>query len=179
MNKLYILFLANCLIFYSCSTININGRNNKDIELNQYNYEHLNGTFSNSIIDSSQLRRTLIGNFKYDTTFANSNYKVRLNSIDNRTIELKLLFKDSLITNYLVEGKYKNGYFKVRRQWKTNFIAGPLLWILGDDLKYIGITKENNLIIINSGGGGIMFLIAIPIFAASGGQFENQYLRKD
>jgi hypothetical protein len=44
-------------------------------------------------------------------------------------------------------------------------------------LKYIGLTKENNLVILNSGNSGVMFALFFPVFAAGSGQFVNEYNR--
>ncbi len=76
-----------------------------------------------------------------------------------------------------IKGKYRRGYFKMKRQYSTNFIAGPLLWILGDNFKYLGLTKDNKLIIIDSGNGGVMLFVIFPIFGSGSGQFENEYER--
>jgi hypothetical protein len=88
-----------------------------------------------------------------------------------------VLDNEFTIDSLTIKGKYRRGYFKVKRQWDASFIAGPLLWVLGDNFKYVGLTEENKLVIINSGSGGVMLLVAFPIFGAGSGQFENEYER--
>ncbi|WKZ76300.1 MAG: hypothetical protein QY303_05245 [Vicingaceae bacterium] len=85
---------------------------------------------------------------------------------------------ETVIDSLTIKGKYRKGYFKVRTEVKANFIAGPLLWVLAENTKYIGITNDNNLVILNSGGSGFLLLIAFPIFAASGGQTTIEYERQ-
>ncbi len=102
---------------------------------------------------------------------------VNITPIGKNKIILKVVDNQSVIDSLTIKGKYRRGYFKMRRQWNTSFIAGPLLWILGDNLKYLGLTKENKLVIIDSGSGGVMLLVAFPIFGEGSGQFENEYER--
>jgi hypothetical protein len=179
MNKTVTLYLIiSTVVFSACSSVKLTSRYGKDIELTPTNFNQLEGKYSNISLDSVHYFRTLIGNFQFDTLFKQKESSfVIIEPLDNKTLNLKLFKADSNICELTVKGKFKNGYFKVKRQWTTSFIAGPLLWILGDNLKYLGLTNENNLVIVNSGGGGAMLLIAIPIFAAGGGQYENEYAK--
>lgn len=178
MKEARILFLLIWTItFCSCSTVRLTNRNGKDKQLDVTSFDKLNGNYSNFTLDTNHINRTLFNNFKYDSVYKQKNLIVALTTIDKKTISLKLLDNGKFVDSVTIKGNYRNGYFKIRRQWNTSFIAGPLLWILGDNLKYLGLTNENNLVIVNSGGGGVMLLIAIPVFAAGSGQFENEYVR--
>lgn len=79
-----------------------------------------------------------------------------------------------IIDSLTLKGKYKKGYIKLKRKWNTHFIAGPLLWILNDNLCYLGLTNENKLLVIKS-SGGVMLLIAFPVFSMNGVQSEIEY----
>ena len=172
-----IFLLILTITFCSCSTIRLSHREGKDIQLDNNSLGKLNGNYSNITLDTNHINRTLFNNFRYDSVYKQTNLSVNITPIDNKTINLKLLNNNILIDSLTIKGNYRRGYFKIRRQWNTSFIAGPLLWILGDNFKYLGLTNENNLVIVNSGGGGVMLLIVIPIFAAGGGQLENEYER--
>ena len=165
------------LVFFllGCSSVNFSSRKGKDFELNENNYTLIEGSYSNNTIDTLHKYRTLLSEFQFDTISNHNNYKVRIVANGNRMLEFKFINTDTLISSFLVKGRYKRGYFKAKTEWGPGFIAGPLLWTLGDRRKYIGITKNNNLVVLTS-YGGMMFLTVLPIFAA-GGQYEAEYLR--
>jgi hypothetical protein len=177
MKEAILFLLISILTNTSCSTVRLTDRSGKDIQLDANSLHKLNATYSNVTLDTNHLNRTLYNNFKNDSGLKQKNLEVDLRAVDEKTITLKLTDNHKIIDSLILKGIYRKGYFKIKRQWNTTFIAGPLLWILSEDLKYLGLTNENNLVIVNSGGGGVMLLIAIPIFAAGGGQFENEYVR--
>ena len=172
-----IVFLSLTMLFFSCSTIRLKSRKGLDIHLDANSFDKLSGNFKNSKNDTIKYHRTLYSNFVYDSLFRKKDLIVNINPIGKNKILLKVVDNQSVIDSLTIKGKYRRGYFKMRRQWSTSFIAGPLLWILGDNLKYLGLTKENKLVIIDSGSGGVMLLVAFPIFGAGSGQFENEYER--
>ena len=176
-NKI-IIFLSLAMLVCSCSTIKLNTRKGLDIHLDANSSDKLSGDYKNSKNDTINVRRTLYNNFNYDTLYRQKNLIVNITPIDKNKIKLKVLDNETAIDSLTIKGKYRKGYFKIRRQWGTSFIAGPLLWIFGDNLKYLGVTNENKLVIIDSGGGGVLLLIAFPIFAAGGGQTEIEYERQ-
>jgi hypothetical protein len=175
--KIIVPVFFSALLFSSCTTIKLAERESKDVEITEESFQKLEGTFSNIGLDTNHSNRTLLNNFLTDSIYSKEELSLQIESIDQKSIMLKVWYRDTLVDSLTVKGKFKKGYFKVRRDWNTSFIAGPLLWILGDDLKYIGLTNTNNLVVINSGGGGLMLLVVVPIFAAGGAQFENEYVR--
>lgn len=166
------------LLVCSCSTIRLKSRKGKDLHIDASSFDKLSGDFKNSKNDTIHFRRTLYNNFNYDTVYRQKDLIVNITPIDKNKIILKVFDNETPIDSLTIKGKYRRGYFKMRRQWSTSFLAGPLLWGLGDNLKYLGLTKDNKLVIINSGSGGVMLLVVFPIFAAGSGQFENEYERK-
>jgi hypothetical protein len=175
-NKITI-FLSLTLLVCSCSTIKLKNRKGLDIHLDANSSYKLNGDFKNSKIESNKFQRTLYNNFNLDTIYRQKNLIVNITHIDKKNIKLKAIDNQFTIDSLTIKGKYRRGYFKMKRQWSTSFIAGPLLWILGDNLKYLGLTKDNKLLIIDSGSGGVMLLVAFPILGAGSGQYENEYER--
>ena len=176
--KRIIIFLSLTLLICSCSTVRLKSRIGKDQQLDAISSDKLSGDFKNSRNDTNYLYRTLYNNFIYDTIYRQKDLTVKLTPIDKNIIKLKIFGNETVIDSLTIKGKYRNGYFKVRRQVNANFIVGPLLWVLAENTKYLGLTKDNNLVILNSGGSGFLLLIALPIFAAGGGQTEVEYERQ-
>jgi hypothetical protein len=164
------------VVSQSCSSAKLSARYNKDVELNDSNFDQLKGNYSNFTTDTIHRNRTLFSNFQTDTLYSKSAYTVEIIPIGNKMLELRLNRNDTLMSSIRINGKYRKGYFKVKRQWNSEFIVGPLVWLLGDNLKYVGLTKSDDLVILSS-SGGVMLLIVFPIFAA-GTQNENVYARK-
>lgn len=175
----FILLMVLITVLPGCSSVKLANRYGKDIELTSANFNQLTGKYSNTSLDTIHFNRTLIGNFQFDTLFKQKESSfVIIEPLDEKTLILKLIKSDINICALTVKGKFRKGYFKVKREWKASFIAGPLLWILGENLNYLGLTSENNLVLVNSGGSGFLLLIAFPIFAAGAGQTEIEYERQ-
>jgi hypothetical protein len=173
--KKILLFLSVTLFLFSCSTIRLRGRESKDVYLDATSFEKLSGEYKNRNIDSLDFYKTLYGTFTDESLDCKEELVINLTPIDKNTIKLKASNHQSKCDSLIIKGKYKRGYFKVNRAWSINFMAGPLLWSLNDNPKYIGLTKENKLLILHSGHGGTMFFLAIPIFAAQGAPIEIEY----
>lgn len=175
----FILLMVLATVLPGCSSLKLANRCGKDIQLTSANFNQLKGVYSNTSLDTIHFNRTLIGNFQFDTLFKQEKSSlVTIEPLDDKTININYFNADSNICALTVKGKFRKGYFKVKREWKVSFIAGPLLWILGENLNYVGLTSENNLVVVNSGGSGFLLLIAFPIFAAGAGQTEIEYERK-
>lgn len=172
-----IIFLSLTMLVCSCSTVRLKNRKGLDIHLDANSFDKLSGNYKNSKNDTTYLRRTLYNNFNYDTLYRHKDLIVNITSIDKNKIKLKVFDNETAIDSLTIKGKYRKGYFKARREVNANFIAGPLLWVLAENTKYIGLSNDNNLVIMNSGDCGYLLLIAFPIFAAGGGQTEIEYER--
>ena len=176
--KMRIVFLLISIVtFCSCSSIHLTNRI-ADRQLDANSFQELNGTYLNKALDTIPLGSTLFAHFKnikYEPKYPRKYASVTLTTIDMKTLGVKLLNNDTIVDSLIVKGKYKEGYFKVRRRWLANFFAGALIWGIGDDFKYLGLTKENNLIILNS-SDAVMFITAVPVFIFSG-EFEDEYVR--
>lgn len=172
------IFLSLTMLVCSCSTVRLKSRIDKDQYLDVNSFDKLSGDFKNSKDDTIYHYSTLYNNFNYDTLYRQKDLIVNFKPIDKNIIKLKVFDNETAIDSLTIKGKYRKGYFKVRRQVKASFIAGPLLWVLAENTKYIGLTKDNNLVVMNSGGSGFLLLIAFPIFAAGGGQTNIEYERQ-
>ncbi len=176
--KSIIIFLSLILLVCSCSTGRLKSRIGKDQHLDENSFDKLSGDFKNSKSDTVYSYRTLYNNFNYDTIYRQQDLTVNFSPIDKNKIKLKVFDNETAIDSLTIKGRFRKGYFKVRRQVNANFIVGPLVWVLAENTKYIGLTKDNNIVIMNSGGSGFLLLIALPIFAAGGGQTEVEYERQ-
>ena len=67
------------------------------------------------------------------------------------------------------------GYFKLKKTFSAEFVLGPILWGIGDDIKYIGLTKSKDIVLLNA-YGGVMFLVIMPLRGAESSSF-NIYRR--
>lgn len=168
-----ILLCIIALSLCACSNIRLNKRKGLDLHLEKRNYLQLSGTYQN--ISSS--KRTCYGLFKEDSLFRKHDYTIKLVPINKNKLLIKLVDSPFEIDSVLLKGKLRRGYFKIKPQWQVQGIAGPFLWILSDQVTYVGLNKENKLVTLDSGYGGVMFLLAFPVMANGTGQIVNEYER--
>ena len=105
-----------------------------------------------------------------------NNKTVDTDTSARRYVELKVVSETKLIATFLsnnkiieekiLRGKYGKGYFILKSRYKASFKFGPLLWGLAGFKIFLGVTRENNLILLESNGGTAMFFL-LPIFPAS------------
>ena len=137
----------------------------------------INGDYKNSNSDTLYFQSTLYNKFNDNTIYRKNELQINIEALDKHHIKLRVFDNETIIDSLTIKGKYRRGYFKIKRQWNSSFIFGPLIWELGDNFKYLGVTKEYKLVIIDSGNGGVMLLVALPIMGAGGGQVEHEYER--
>ena len=172
-----IILLSLTILVWSCSVIKLKDRKGLDVYLDANSFDKLGGSYKNSQKDTTYSKRTLYSSFNSDTLYKQENLIVNIIPIDQNNIKLKLLDNGTTIDSLTIKGRYRKGYFKVRREVDANFIAGPLLWVLAENKKYIGLSNDHNLVVLNSGGSGLLLLVAFPIFAAGGRQTVIEYQR--
>ena len=178
----FIFFLLLIVELSSCSSVKLETRNGKDQQLTSSSFEKLNGTFSNLPADTNYLNRTLYCHFtnenkRKDSICSGVQYTVELLSTDSRSLTIALKTNETTVRKITLKGKYKEGYFKANRHISLHGLLGPLLWIFGENIIYIGLTNENNLIVINSGGAGALLIVAFPISISGGERRDTEYIR--
>lgn len=161
---------------YSCTTVKLPNRKGKDIVLSSDNFMQLNGIYTNNSSDSTGKRRNLWNNFETDSLNDYSGYKVSIFPNDLNSLKLKIFYEDSIVFVTMLGGHYKDGYFAIEREWTTEFIAGPAIWFLNNNIRYIGLDKNNNLVVLNSGNKLLILLMMFPV-KLSKVQHENIYKR--
>ena len=173
MNQTLTVFIVS-IFLYSCSPLNhFKDRKGKDEVLTDNNYKLLDGKYLNSSIESYYKIGTHLSN---DKIYRAKDSTVQFHPLDNKTIRLDFYHTDSITSSITVKGKYKHGYFKINK-YPINFIAGPLLWAIGNDINYIGLTKSNNLVLLNYSVGAL-FIVILPISIA-GDQGEPEFRREN
>ena len=177
MKKLSYIILAGLFTsLYSCSSVNHLKRADKDIPLNSDIFMLLSGSYSNNSSDSTGHGHSFWKSFDTATCFNYTNYKITITVNDLNTLKLKLYYEDSVASVNMLHGHFINGYFVVDREWSTQVIGGPLLWYLTNNLRYIGINKNNNLVLLDGEKKVLVFLMLLPIQIKKM-QYENEYKR--
>jgi len=180
MKHLTVLLLILSLFISSCSTVNLKARAGKDVFLSSVDHEKFKGAYSNLPIDTNYRRRGLYCYFtkgNKDTLCIQKQYSVEIIPVDAKTLTVNLNDNEMLIQRLTLKGKYKKGYFKAKRQFLFSGVVGPLVWVFGENINYLGLSKDNNLVVLNSGGAGVLFFIVLPIFVAGGNKHDHEYRR--
>jgi hypothetical protein len=163
------------VLFSSCSTVNLASRKEKDLQINFADSVNLKGRYSNLAMDTVYSDKTLFNIFRDDNFGKEKSFVVDLIPINNKAIKINLIDQDSILKSVTLKGKYKKGYFRVKRDYNSNFIFGPLIWVLGEHRNFIGLTKTNNLVILDSGGQSFLLFVIFPFFGGSGNSIELEY----
>ncbi len=173
-------YIVLLFVFFttSCVSIKTNSRIGKDQKLNNSTYTNLNGNYVNTPTDINNLKRTLFSKLSASDSYLDfhnhKNCMVKIVAENNKKLKVSLVKSDTVLKSINLYGKFKNGYFKVKKQHQFKTIFGPIIWLKGTTLNYIGVTYNKNLVVLNS-GAAISFLLALP-FYTSGNSFVNEYL---
>lgn len=160
--RTYFVILFMSFTFLSCSVVDIQSRKGKDFFLNTKNSQSVLGKYSSTELDSLNQQVP---------------FQIWINSVSKNTLHYTTYRSDSLISKVTLRGKFRNGYFVVRREWDADFIVGPLFWMLHNYSTVIGLTNEKELVFLRGEGIGIAFLLVGPVGGASGGGGEDIYKR--
>ena len=162
-----IIFINSTLV--SCS-INYELRANKDINLNEASFNQLNGKY----LCQDFKHAGSFDHFSKDS-FSYKDFTLDVRIISKNEVKIKFLLQDTCFREYSFKGKLKKGYFKTNTKFTTVWTVGPLLWGLRRETHLLGLTKEHNLVVINSSGGNAWVLV-IPLFG-SGGEYYGEFKR--
>jgi hypothetical protein len=161
------LLLILSIFFCSCQSIHFAGRNGKDLNLSENN-SAINHTFNNNTIDSTPYTSSSIWQRLSNKTYKSEyllHTTVELTMLDKKHIRASLFLGEKTLEERILKGRFKRGYFALNNRLKTAFTAGPLLWEFAGFKIYLGVTKENNLILFETNAGSTAVLI-LPIFWA-------------
>jgi len=171
MNKIR---LSSCLLFLallitsSCSTIDKIDRKGQDLPIDANNFQKLNGSFSKgaNLFDLLNDRKAFPKKLKTDSTMV-----VTISVINNKAIKLEFVTEGKTVNTTTLNGSFVKGYFS-NTKISVFLKFFPLLWGPGSHELRLGLTKDNNLAVLESHGGIAIFLV-LPFFGGGGeGTFE-------
>ncbi len=132
------------------------------------NMLELNGQFSN--VDTHSIKSLynilFCSSWKNDPKCENFESSIiTFEVLSKNRVQVQYIEKNKIIDSKILRGKYKNGYFSVRR--KINSRGIPFIYYKSEEVKIIaGITKANDLILKirgSKGGGFLIFNNGVPI----------------
>ncbi|POY37453.1 hypothetical protein C3K47_06735 [Solitalea longa] len=173
---LKLLLIISILELTSCASINYDQTSCSNIILSDTNSHQLIGMYHNRHTQNEPLFSLLVnGEEKYSSEIHNDSIIFKLIQPTNRSMSVEFYRKDSLVRKKTIQGKFKNGYFLTKAQVDFFKPCFPLLWGPGTYKRAIGLTKNKDLIVLESHGGTAIFIV-IPFFA-SGGESSPVYRR--
>lgn len=177
----FIFITISCLLcLSSCSTISKIDRTGLDIYIEDTNYYKINGKFSNiGNFRSGPVSGSVYNIFYAAKTFHkridNNITSVTIKAINEKKIELSFLQGDSILKKKILRGKFENGYFSVNTGYSILNPLFPVLWGPTNYKRILGITKNNDLVILDT-RNAIVVLLVIPFWGA-GGDSYNEFMR--
>jgi hypothetical protein len=153
----------------SCGSVHVLAKKRDDVFLTAKNRDELNGIYNNSSV-SSPANTDL-----YPIWQRLNNKDVYADTIDNPRIQFRFV-SDRKLSAYVLSGKrvieekdfhgrFRHGYFILRNRLKARSMVGPLLWGFAGFRIYVGITKKNELVLLESNCGSAV-LLCLPFFWA-------------
>lgn len=160
----------------SCNSIHITARQGKDVTLNVNNNTMLEGIYLNSFDDSTADLYSLWQRLNNNTINTSVNASIQLNVIGKKQLRVTLLSGNEVVEEKTLHGKYKKGYFVLKNRYRAKLHFGPFLWSFAGFRIFVGLTKDGNLILLETNAGTAILLL-LPIFPA-GNQHAFEYKRK-
>lgn len=143
---------------------------NREISPVKYSQVNLNGEYVNNLNEDKRIElwKTLYKNysFKTDTTKTDGTH-IKLNIIDNETIDVQLLKENKRINGFKLKGKISNEYFEIEKNQKL--IPIPFCYLNSYTKTLLGNDELGNLIILQEN----VKYAWIFIFSAGGGGIHN------
>jgi hypothetical protein len=147
--RLHRLTISLAIVIVSCSTVRVSQREKiqKDTELLSDNFKQINGTYSNKNNnhvpdDFYSLWQTLFLDAKRVDSWENAHVKLEVKN--QSTLNATLSIGDTILQTRTITCKLKNGYISLKRQVKTEFLAGPFWWEIKDSKISSGFSSEIN-----------------------------------
>ena len=160
----------------SCSTISKIDRAGKDYNIDNKSVERINGRFNNLNTQSNWTIYDMLYDRKiFHKKLKNDSVVVVIKAINDKKLELSFIKGDSCIRKQKLRGHCENGYFSVNTKFGLLSPLFPILWGPGTYNMSIGISKNDNLVVLESHGGTAIFLM-IPFFA-SGTKGDYEFKR--
>jgi hypothetical protein len=160
----------------SCSTISKIDRAGKDYNIDNKSFERINGRYNNRNTQSNwTIYDMLYDRRLFHKKLKNDSVVVVIKAINAKKLELSFVKGNTCFRKQKLRGHYENGYFSVNAKFGFLSPLFPILWGPGTYNMSIGISKNDNLVILESHGGTAIFLV-IPFFA-SGSEGDYEFKR--
>jgi hypothetical protein len=152
---------------------------NNDVEnIDTYNLNQLNGDYQIFSTDSSSLTlpsALLLDNRHNFWNLPDSDDWINLKLIDSTRIEISLYDNGIMVKKKVRKGKLENNYFEFKRAVKMKF------WFIlngfNENKTRIGLGRNGDLI-VDEIGGGVAFLILIPVGGADNSFYGVRFKSK-
>ncbi|MFV0530809.1 MAG: hypothetical protein ACK5MD_05165 [Flavobacteriales bacterium] len=168
---LMFLFLLN-----SCSSVKETMSHLESKPLTIQNLAQINGEYQNQAENGTADFTSL-----WSTIFYNSNdyenwqdLTVRLEIQSENSIKAELRKDSTILETKLLKGKIHNGYYLLNKQTKAKMMVFILVWGFGTSSVKIGVTTNNDLILMRK-SGGVGMIVAFPGFASDSKLYETKY----
>jgi len=163
----------------SCSSVKKATASENTIDIKNDNLSEFIGIYPNKPLNGDaeifSLWSTL--NFKAEKYENWAELKVKLKINSENQIIVDLIDNKKIIDTKILKGQIENGYYRIKKQFKSGFNY-IVIWFLGDSSVKIGITENDELIVLRK-SSGIAFLVAFPVFGSDTPLLETKYKRTD
>lgn len=168
----YVVFFLS-VIFSSCTPRLVKTIIHQPVDAT--NYQSLNGVYLKIPSDTLAKTESVFEHFAKDS-LPQKDLSIKISCADSKRVTVEYLAGRSVFKTLLLRGRYKKGFFEVKRKLSFTFPAAVLFWGIRRELVYIGLDKNNDLLVINDSGGTAMVLV-IPI-GGSGGEYNEIFKRQ-
>lgn len=133
------------------------------------NQSYLNGRYSNAALLDDTAKGLSLWENLFPKAKQHDNWKdaeVEF-QFEKEYLHANLYSQGRKIDSFQTTFKAGDDYLDLKRKWSTHFVAGPVLWALGDWKVYLATDPEQDLVLFRAAGGSAM-LFVLPVFPAEG-----------
>lgn len=165
------------MILSGCTSVRTAQSSNTVIPLKESTLSLIDGVYKNQFADNEGIIFSAWSSINYRAKDPQDwkDLSVRIKVIEPTSILVELMDNNIILDKIILKGELRDGFFKIKRQWKADF-RFVILWLLGSsDVKLI-INENTDLIVIRQSGGAAL-LVAFPAFASESPVYETSYER--
>lgn len=156
----------------SCSVTNNFDSTGKVVFLDSSNYQLINGTYNNINISGNFSVYDVFNKYKtFHKQINNADVVVTVKAVNPKKVELCFMENTTCVDKIILRGHFENGYFSANKRYSILNPLFPVLWGPAFYKREIGFSKSGSLIIFDSRGALVFFLI-IPFWVDGN---ENMY----
>ncbi|MBF4983382.1 hypothetical protein FNJ87_03215 [Nonlabens mediterrranea] len=175
--KKLIAYLLLIGILSSCASVRNSEASTAVTELTNKNLNSISAIYNNKAVNGepefSSLWSTL--NFKSDSISNWKDLTVKISVKNKKLIVAELIDDGNVIAKKDFFGNLNKEYFLLKNQTKAE-LGIVIIWFLGNSSVKIGLTEDDELILLRRSDGMAM-LVAFPVFASNSPTIETIYKR--